>query len=290
MESWSYGVNVTQEVIITAECTSDGSQIAFLRQDFDETNRQLRIDGEGGLREIELPPATQGIAWSPDNGRIAFVEFIPQEGYTFSTLDLETEATTEQLRGLGVAAAPRWSPDGARIAFHAPGPGATAQQLWMFEVDSGAERPTQLTDGPGAYDPEWTPDGGRLVLSAVAEDQSFQIYELDPDTGETNQLTNSTDIFKRLPRFSPDGTTIAYTGSIIVPEVSRNWRSLHSFGIFLMGDDGSNERSLTVDPRDNPVAGQDVFLDALLVGWCPAGPWLNDEWTPQEALPTLPTQ
>lgn len=287
-ESFGYGVDPTAEVILTAECTADGSQIAFLRQAFDDTDRQLRIDGERGTREIALPSTTQGLTWSPDGTQIALAEFNPQEGYVISTLDLATGDTTEQLRGLGVAASLRWSSDGTRIAFYAPT--ALAEQIWLFEVGSGSERPTQLTDGPGAYDPEWTPDGERLILSAIADDLSFQIFELDPDTGETTQITESADIFKRLPRFSPDGGTIAYTGSIVAPQVSRDWGALHSFGVFLMGGDGSNERALTVDPRQNPGEGVDPFLDALLIGWCPEGPWLNDNWTPKEALPTIPAQ
>jgi Tol biopolymer transport system component len=286
-ESWAYSIDLESEVILAADCSTDGSQIAYLRQSFDETDRGLIVAGADGTTEYSLPPGTQSITWSPDRTRIAFSEFRPQTGYAISTLDLATNEIVEQLRGLGVAASLRWSPDGTRLAFYAPT--ELVEQIWLYEVDSFAERPTVVTGGGGAFDPDWTADGQRLILSAVAEDQTFQIFELDPATGETTQITHSEDIFKRLPRLSPDGETIAYTGSIIVPQVSRE-ASLHAFGIFLMGRDGSNERSLTVDPRLNPGEGIDPFLDAVLLGWCRPGPWLDEKWTPQEAQPTIPTQ
>lgn len=283
-ENYSYGVDVTSEVIIAAECAPGGDRIAYLRQDFDETDRQLRIEGAGEPLEFSLPPGTQGITWSPEGDRVAYVTFEPQAGYTLATIDLATGESTEQVRGLGIASSPRWSPDGSRIAFHAPS--ALVEQIWTYEVDSGAERPTMVTDGDGAFDPEWTPDGQSLIMSAIAEDETFQIFNVDPDTGETEAITSSADIFKRLPRYSPGGDTIAYTGSIVVPQVSRTGDSLHSFGIFLMGDDGSDERPLTADPRENPGAQVDPYLDAILVGWCSPGEWLNDTWTLREPTPT----
>lgn len=235
-----------------------------------------------------LPAGTQGITWSPDETRIAYLVFVPTEGYVLSTIDVATGESTEQLRGLGVAGTPRWSPDGSRIAFQAPT--ATTTQIWTYDVDSFAERLTQITNGSGAYDPEWTPDGRHLLASVINEDETFQIYEIDPDTGDATPITNSPDIYKRLPRYSPDGATIAYTGSIIAPSVSRLALSLHSFGVFLMNSDGSNERALTADPRLNPGAGVDPFLDAILIGWCRPGDWLDSSWTLREEEPTAVTQ
>jgi Tol biopolymer transport system component len=59
------------------------------------------------------------------------------------------------------AAAPAWSPDGARLAFSVIRPGSPPQ-LWIVEADGTGLR--QLT-GAGGYDPAWSPDGRRLVFS-----------------------------------------------------------------------------------------------------------------------------
>ena len=275
-DSFRRPIDVANEAFLAAACTSDGSRIAYLRQDFSKINREVFVAGTGGTREFALPPGAQGIAWSPDGSRIALTAFNPQAGYTISILDVATGQQSEQASGAGVAGSPRWSPDGTRIAFHAPS--GLLSQIWLYEIGSGADQATQTTDGASAFDPDWSLDGDRLIISGVAEDQSFQIFELDPDTGETTQLTDS-NVFKRLPRYSPEGDAIAFTGSVVVPVVSRTASELHQFGVFLIDSDGSNERAITADPQLNPGAGIDPFLDALLIGWCPRGEWLDESWS-----------
>lgn len=287
-DSYQYSVDVTTEVILGAECTADGSRIALLRQDFDQTERELLVRGAGGEQRFALPAGTQALTWSPDASRLAYILYTPTEGYTLSTIELSSGDSTLQIKGIGVAGGVKWSPDGTRIAFQAPA--GTISELWLYDVDSFAEDPTQLTQGSGAFDPEWSPDGTFLIASALSEDETFQIYTIDPMTGETAPITSSQDIYKRLPRYSPDGQTIAYTGSIVVPTVSRVARSLHSFGVFLMNADGTNERALTADPRLNPGAGVDPFLDAILIGWCRPGDWLDETWELREETPTAVVQ
>lgn len=279
--------DVTSEALLGAECTKDGSKIAYLRQDFEQTDRELLIADDGAEEAFALPPGTQAITWSPDSSRLAYLTYAPTEGYALSTLDIASGTPTEQIRGVGVAGGPRWSPDGTHIAYQAQF--GTSTEIWLHEVDSSADRPRQITDGTGTFDPEWSPDGQHLLASAIAKDGSFQIFEIDPETGDMTPVTTSVDIFKRLPRYSPDGETIAYTGSIVAPAVSRTARALHSFGVFLMNSDGSNERALTADPRLNPGQGVDTFLDALLIGWCTPGQWLDATWTlrEEEASPVI---
>lgn len=283
-DAYTYSVDPTAEVIISAECTADGSHIAFLRQDFSNTDRELLIVDAAGEQRFALPPGTQSIAWSPDASRIAYLVYAPTIGYTLATIDIATGEETEQIKGIGVAGGLGWSPDGTRLAYQAPF--GTTSEIWLYTVDSFVERPDRLTTGPGAFDPEWASDGQHLLASSIADDGSFQIVQIDANTGETTAITDSADIYKRLPRYSPDGGTIAYTGSIIVPTVSRFALAVHSFGVFLMDSDGSNQRALTSDPRLNPGQGVDPFLDAILIGWCRSGDWLDASWTPLEASPT----
>jgi Tol biopolymer transport system component len=57
--------------------------------------------------------------------------------------------------------APRWSPDGSRIAFYSNRGGR--YEIWTIRPDgSGLEQITE-TDGPSLWYPCWSPDGGRLL-------------------------------------------------------------------------------------------------------------------------------
>jgi Tol biopolymer transport system component len=132
------------------------------------------------------------------------------------------------------------------------------------------------------YDPDWAPDGDNILVAGGSDD-GFQLYKIAVDTGVHTAVTDS-DIFKRGAQYSPDGGTIAYTGSIAVPGVSLDWAALHQFGIFLTDGDGFNERPFTADPRLNPGAQVDPYLDAYFVGWCNRGPWLDDLWAPGAAV------
>jgi Tol biopolymer transport system component len=105
---------------------------------------------------------------------------------------------------------------------------------------------------------------------------------MDATTGETEQLTTDQTIYRRGPQFSPNGRIIAFTGSIIAPQVSAVAAALHQFGIFTVNPDGTDENPVTVDPRTNPGA-VDNNLNAYLLGWCARGPWLDDLWKLEEA-------
>jgi hypothetical protein len=58
---------------------------------------------------------------------------------------------------------------------------------------------------------------------------------------------------------------------------------LHQFGIFTVKPDGTDEAPVTADPRTNPGAAVDPYLNAYMLGWCALGPWLDDLWVLEEA-------
>jgi dipeptidyl aminopeptidase/acylaminoacyl peptidase len=282
-EAFRKPTDPANEALLTAECTDDGARIAFLRQDFRSVTREIVIEGEGAPAEpVQVPAQAQGITWSPDGTKIAYIDFAIGEGYRLATIDTVTGEEMELVRGANFGGSPRWSPDGRFIAYHAQV--GLQTQLMMYEIGSGADGPTQLTNGDlGAFDPEWTADSKHLYFATAMDAADvLQIFELDIDSGDTSQITDS-DVYKRFPRLSPEGSLIGFTGSIIVPQVSAGLdaAALHSFGIFLVDADGSDERALTADPRLNP-GPQDPYLDAFLLTWCGRGPWLEDGWTEVE--------
>lgn len=282
-EKYRKPTDPANEAFLTAECSRDGKRIAYLHQDFREVTRQVIIGGEDPPEQpVSVPAQTQGISWSPDGSRLVYADYTVDVGYRVATIDLATGEEEEVVRGVNFAGSPRWSPDGHYIAFHAQV--GLQTQVMLYELGAGEERPTQLTDGLlGTFDPEWLDDSRTLIVSSANEgEQVLQLFTLDIETKEMAAITES-NIYKRFPRLSPDGEMIGYTGSIVVPTVSAgvSTSALHSFGIFLLNRDGTNERALTADPRLNP-GPQDPYLDAFLLGWCTRGPWLDDTWTKEE--------
>ncbi|HEY5638916.1 MAG TPA: hypothetical protein VIW01_02595 [Dehalococcoidia bacterium] len=277
---FEYPPDLDTGAVVATACSPDGSRLALLKQPFDIVNRQLLVAGRDALAEpIALPPAVQGIEWSPDNSRIVYTEFdgIANE-YSVSVLDVATGRSTALTSEEGVPGSPSWSPDSSTVAYSVQDVLGTESSIYLLNTtESGPPTRVEASEDLLYYDPEWSPDGSMLLVAGQGETDT-QLYEVDRETGAAEKFTTS-DVYKRRPRYAPDGTLIAYTGSVIPETVSRSITVLHQFGIFLLDAEGGNERALTADPRLNPGAGIDPDLDAFLMGWCLPGPWLDDSWS-----------
>src|SRR5688500_5688893 len=181
--------------------------------------------------------------------------------------------------------APSVSPDGKWTVFSVTEPSYDAtlvvSDLWIVPTD-GKAQPRRLTSTKaGESDVSWSPDSRRLAFSARRDgDEANQIYILDLAGGEARRVSNlSTGA--RTPRFSPDGSRLAYTSSVYpgAPDDEANRkaakderdrkyrvRAYESFPIRLWDrwiDD--KQIHLIVQPVDSGARARDIMAGTQLV-------------------------
>jgi Tol biopolymer transport system component len=150
--------------------------------------------------------------YSPDGTKIAFVSQRSgtQEIWVCAS-DGSNPVRLTSMGGPGVFA-PRWSPDGHRIAFFAATGAAGKYVAYVMSSEGG--RPTRLTRSEGELEalPSWSRDGRWIYLTS-GRSGSLQIWKMPLEGGEPIQLTKGggADASE-----SPDGRTVYYTK---VPEI-----------------------------------------------------------------------
>ncbi len=124
----------------------------------------------------------------------------------------------------------------------------TYNHLWLYDVETGEK--TQITDDE--FDdsgPEWSPDGRWIAFTSnrtgtqmgdPARSDNSDIYVVPAGGGDPRRLTTNPGP-DRGPSWSPDGTRIAYTGSLQENSgASQN-------DVWVVGVSGGEPRNLTED-------------------------------------------
>jgi len=178
------------------------------------------VDGTG-VRQV-TPDGVDGFAarWSPDGSSLVYQgrNAASIEIGNLFVLDVATGETT-QITDLdpafygGWALLPSFSPDGQTIIFHMPrGPNddvSTRWDLWSVPVTGGEPTLVVRNASHGVYGP----DGETLayVDSPRGDWSSSRLMVAGVDGGDPRLLVQGDEI--SFPRWSPDGTRIAYSDS-----------------------------------------------------------------------------
>ncbi len=225
----------------------DGKKVAFL-SDRDGTTQihVMWLDSRevAQLTHVETPPGD--LSWSPDGRKLAFTMFIQDEKPILSV------KLPPRPRGA------KWAEPAIlidRLSWRSDGRGPLPKgnsHIFILDAEVGGT-PRQVTSGDYSHsDPEWSEDGGKIFFTAIRKpDAEYQegdseIYAVDLQTLEIQALTERKGP-DRMPRVSPDGKWIAYTGYD-----EKNYTS-HISDIYLMDSSGGNKRRLASNLPSSPT-------------------------------------
>src|SRR5690606_12564842 len=104
-----------------------------------------------------------------------------------------------------------WSPDGRRIAFVSSRSG----QPHIYVMNADGSSPRRLTfQGNYNQEPSWSPRAdGHIAFTARDEKLNYDIFRVDPDSGEITRLAQDEGTRNESPSFSPDGQHIVFTSN-----------------------------------------------------------------------------
>jgi TolB protein len=121
--------------------------------------------------------------------------------------------TTSLLTQPAAYGALRFSPDGKRLAFTAPG--SKGSDIWVYDWERDSS--TQLTfTGPGNLEIAWAPDGKHIVFGSSRAGTAALWWVRSDGSGEPQKLLERANagIGLRPQSFTPDGRYLAFDDNV----------------------------------------------------------------------------
>jgi TolB protein len=225
-----------QSINLSPRWSPDGRLIAYTSYrngnpdlfvlNFDSGRRDV-LSAQRGLN------ATPG--WSPDGQWLALA--MSANGGTNLFLMPKSGGTPKPLTtGPAISVSPSFSPNGRQIVFNSDRGGTP--QIYIMDVDGSNLRRVTFQ---GTYNasPRWSPRGEKIVFMCRAG--ANQVCLISPDGSGLQQLTSVGS--NEDPTWSPDGRHIAFTST-----------RTGQRDVFVMHADGSDQRRLTSNGRENYLA------------------------------------
>jgi TolB protein len=113
------------------------------------------------------------------------------------TLDIHTGQETP-IASFDSVSGPRWSPVDNVIAFS----GGTFEkdEMNIYLINGDGTNMRQLTKGEFYGVGSWSPDGKKLAIASVKRPPDSEIYILDIESGQLEQVTNN-NTYEAYPRW-----------------------------------------------------------------------------------------
>jgi Tol biopolymer transport system component len=145
----------------------------------------------------------------------------------------EVQALTRAWGEGAVAAQPRWSPDGSRIAFVMTTRRLLTRSDWdgnIYMMNADGSDVRRLTEGLNSASPAWSPDGSQIVF---VSNHGQQLVVMNADGSGPHVIASERE-FYAWPSWSPRGDRIAFQSG-----------DFEYLAIFTIASDGSSEVRLT---------------------------------------------
>jgi dipeptidyl aminopeptidase/acylaminoacyl peptidase len=227
----------------------DGMHIAWVQSNAGSISKQTYIrqtSGNAPAKIVNIPVTGErtdfDLAWSPDSEALAFFSSAGEKEQRQLWIAKPGGSDPEKLTNLnGYAARPRWSHDGKHIAFlYIEGAGGggplmaapattgvidTAihnQRIAVLDIASGQLRQVSPPEFH-VYDYDWSPDDKMFVVTAAPGpgDNNWwiaEIWTMSSTDGGRASLAYKPFLQVALPRWSPDGNSIAFIEGLMSDE------------------------------------------------------------------------
>jgi Tol biopolymer transport system component len=172
-----------------------------------------------------------GVAIAPDGRDVAFSQAEEDGSWHLWSVPVAGGTARRLTSSESGELYPRWSPDGAFVMFHTWN---LPRRFGRVPRGGGGLEWMSFGEGEQGAFADLSPDGRRVAFSR-AEGPAEHIYVADLRGGRSTRLTPSPGA---VPKWAPDGTGIAFSGSRHILD-----------GIFTIGSNGTGQRRLTQTGR-----------------------------------------